>query len=126
MGPRTVLDDSCVTKINHESHFSWQGQSLVMLENESCDVAGDFVIWLRSTDRSCVAKMGLVSPPKRWVRDDDFMLGLSSDHAGFILGLSSNGLSIGGSNSLIFGSNLELKISWQAQYLVMLEGPVHV
>ena len=94
--------------------------------DESYDAAGDFVIWLRNTDRSCVAKMGPVSSPKRRVRDDDFMLGLSSDHAGFILGLSSNGLSIRGGNSPIFGSNLEFKISWQAQYLVMLEGPVHV
>ena len=42
-----------------------------------------------------ISKMGRVRSPKRRVRDDDFMVGLSSD----ILGLSSNRLSIGGSNS---------------------------
>ena len=44
-----------------------------------------------------VSKMGRVRSPKRRVRDDDFMLGLSSD----VLGLSSNRLSIGGSSSRI-------------------------
>ena len=29
----------------------------------------------------CVSKMGRVRSPKRRVRDDDFMFGLSSDHA---------------------------------------------
>ena len=38
-----------------------------------------------------------------------------------ILGWSSNRLYIGGSNSGIFRLNLELRISWQAQYLVRLE-----
>ena len=42
-----------------------------------------------------ISKMGRVRSPKRRVRDDDFMVGFSSD----ILGLSSNRLSIGGSNS---------------------------
>ena len=42
-----------------------------------------------------VSKMGRVRSPKRRVRDDKFMLGLSSD----IVGLSSNRLSIGGSTS---------------------------
>ena len=55
------------------------------------------------------------------VRDDDFMVRLSSDHGRIILGLSSSRLSVGGSSSKIFGSNLEFKISWQAHYLVMLE-----
>ena len=47
---------------------------------------------------------------------------LSSDHARIMVGLSSNRLSIGGSNSGIFRWHLELRISWQAQYLVMLDG----
>ena len=42
-----------------------------------------------------ISKMGRVRSPKRRVRDDNFMLGLSSD----IVGLSSNRLSIGGSTS---------------------------
>ena len=42
-------------------------------------------------------------------------------HARIILGICSNRLSIGGSNSGIFRWHLELRISWQAQYLVMLD-----
>ena len=47
---------------------------------------------------------------------------LCSDHARIMLGISSNRLYIGRSNSEISRSNLELRISWQAQYLVMLDG----
>ena len=47
---------------------------------------------------------------------------LSSDYPRIMLGMSSNRLYIGGSNSKISRSNLELRISWQAQYLVMLDG----
>ena len=53
---------------------------------------------------------------------------LSSDILGYprissdIVGLSSNRLYIGGSNSGILRCNPELRISWQAQYLVRLEG----
>ena len=48
-----------------------------------------------------VSKMGSGRSPKRWVRDDDFIVGsgrISSD----ILGLSSNRLSIDGSTSRSF------------------------
>ena len=54
--------------------------------------------------------MGRLRSPKRRVRDDDF-----------IFGSCSNRLYIGGSNSGIFRWHLELRISWQAQYLVMLD-----
>ena len=48
---------------------------------------------------------------------------LSSDYPRIMLGMSSNRLYIGGSNSEISRSNLESdRISWQAQYLVMLDG----
>ena len=60
------------------------------------DILGD------SRDAKCcilqykiISKIGSGRSPKRRVRDDDFMVGLSSD----ILGLSSNRLSIGGSTS---------------------------
>ena len=33
--PRIVLDASCVTRINHESHVSWQAQYLVKLDGDS-------------------------------------------------------------------------------------------
>ena len=56
---------------------------------------------------------------RKWrVRDDDFIVG----YRRIILGLSSNRLYIGGSNSGILRCNPELRISWQAQYLVRLEG----
>ena len=32
VAPRIVSDVSYVTDINHENHFSWQSQSLVILE----------------------------------------------------------------------------------------------
>ena len=32
VAPRIVSDVSHVTDINHENHFSWQAQSLVILE----------------------------------------------------------------------------------------------
>ena len=32
VAPRIANDVSCVTDINHESHFAWQAQHLVMSE----------------------------------------------------------------------------------------------
>ena len=51
-----------------------------------------------------VSKIGRVRSPKRRVRDDDFIVGSSSDH----LRICSNRLSIGGSNSRSFRWKLEL------------------
>ena len=56
------------------------------------DILGD------SRSAKC-CKMGRVRSPKRRVRDDDFVFGLSSDYRRIILRLSSNRLSIGGSTS---------------------------
>ena len=55
-----------------------------------------------------VSKIGRVRSPKWRVRDDDFILGLCSGYVRIILGMSSNRLSIGGSNSRSFRWNLEL------------------
>ena len=73
------------------------------------DILGD------SRDAKCcilqykiVSKMGRVRSPKRRVRDDDFILGLCSDIVGYRR-ISSNRLSIGGSTSGSFRSNLELQ-----------------
>ena len=65
--------------------------------------------------RKCVSKTGRVRSPKRRVRDDDFILGLSSDYVRivFILAEAIHGVS---------RSNLELRISWQVQYLVRFQG----
>ena len=34
--PRFVNDVSYVTRINHESHLTWQAQYLVRLEGDAC------------------------------------------------------------------------------------------
>ena len=62
-----------------------------------------------------VSKLGRVRSPKRWVRDDDFIVGLSSDYRRivFLLAEALQGVS---------DEILSFKISWQAQYLVRLEG----
>ena len=65
-----------------------------------------------------VSKLGRVRSPKRRVRDDDFILGyrrISSDYGRivFLLAEALQGFS---------AQTLTFKISWQAQYLVRLEG----
>ena len=112
LAPRIVNDVSYVTRINHEIHFAWQAQYLVKLECDfswqaqhlvTFDILGD-----SRSARSCifqykiVSKIGRVRSPKRRVRDDDFMVGSSSDHGRIIFGICSNRLSIGGSNSRSF------------------------
>ena len=79
------------------------------------DILGD------SRDAKCcilqykiVSKMGRVKSPKRWVRDDDFIVGLCSD----IVESSFYWRKLQGFADYI----LSFKISWQAQYLVRLEG----
>ena len=78
----------------------------------------------RSTKRcyspkNCVAEMRRVGSANGWVRDE---VGFCSDNPRIMVGSSSNRPSIGQSNSRLFGSILAVTISWQAQYLVMLEG----
>ena len=94
VAPRIVNDVSYVTLLNHEIHFSWQVQYLVKLECHSSWQAQHFVkFWERAGARNvvffqtkCVCKMRRVRSPKRRVRDDDdFMLGLSSDHARMVV-----------------------------------------
>ena len=36
LAPRIVNNVSYVTRINHDSHFSWQAQYLVRLEGHTC------------------------------------------------------------------------------------------
>ena len=117
VAPRIVNDVSYVTRINHEIHFAWQAQYLVKLECHFSWQAQHFVQFWEIAGApnvvffhtKCVSKMGRVRYPKRRVRDDDFILGLCSDYPRIILGMSSNRLSIGGSNSESFQCNLELE-----------------
>ena len=79
--------------------FWCQAQYLVKLECDfSCQAQHLVTFWEIAGARICcifqykiVSKIGRVRSPKRRVRDDDFMVGLSS-----------NRLSIGGSNSRSF------------------------
>ena len=83
------------------------------------DILGD------SRDAKCcilqykiVSKLGRVRSPKRRVRDDDFIVGsrrISSDYVRIVF-LLAESLQAFSSQILTF------KISWQAQYLVRLEG----
>ena len=122
VAPRIVNDVSYVTRINHEIHFAWQAQYLVKLE---CDFSwqaqhyGDILGDSRSA-KCCifqykiVSEIGRVRSPKRRVRDDDFILGLSSDYPRivFLLAEAIHGVS---------AEVLNLQISWQAQYLLRFE-----
>ena len=56
-----------------DCHFSWQAQHLVTF----WEIAGARNVVFFHT--KCVSKMGRVRSPKRRVRDDDFMVGLSSE-----------------------------------------------
>ena len=84
-------------------HFLWQAQYLVKLEChfsrqvqhflQFWEIAGAPNVVFFHT--KCVSKMGRVRSPKRRVRDDDFIFGLSSDHARivFILAEAIQGFS---------------------------------
>ena len=122
LAPRILNDVSYVTRINHEMHFAWQAQYLVKLECDFSWQAQHLVtFWEIAGARNvvffhtkCVSKMGRVRSPKRRVRDDDFMLGMSSEcrRIVFLLAEAIHGVS---------AEILNLKISWQAQYLLRLE-----
>ena len=106
LAPRIVNDVSCVTRINHEIHFAWQAQYLVKLECDFSWQAQHFVqFWEMAGARNvvffhtkCVSKMGRLRSPKRRVRDDDLIV----DYRRIMFGMSSNRVSIGGSNSRSF------------------------
>ena len=123
LAPRILNDVSYVTRINHEMHFAWQAQYLVKLECDFSWQAQHLVTFWEIAGApnvvffhtKCVSKMGRVRSPKRRVRDDDFMLGLSSDYPRIVFLLAE---AIHGVSAEIWN----LQISWQAQYLVRLEG----
>ena len=72
-----------------------------------------------------VSEIGRVRSPKRRVRDDDFILGSWSDHGRIILGSWSDYPRIvfilAEAIQRVSAAILNLKISWQAQYLLRLE-----
>ena len=72
-----------------------------------------------------VSEIGRVRSPKRRVRDDDFILGSWSDHGRIILGSWSDYPRIvfilAEAIQRVSAAILNLKISWQAQYLLRFE-----
>ena len=68
-----------------------------------------------------VSKIGRVRSPKRRVRDDDFIVGSSSDHLRIILGSVRIVFLLAEAIHGVSAESLNLQISWQAQYLVRLE-----
>ena len=84
-----------------ECKFSWQAQHFVQF----WEIAGARNVVFFHT--KCVSKMGRVRSPKRRVRDNDFIVGLSSEcrRIVFILAEAIHGLSV---------EILNLQISWQA------------
>ena len=101
---------------NH-APFYWRSNPLIFgsnLELRAAEISGVRNVAFFHT--KCVAKMGGVSSPKRQVRDDNFIVGLPSAN-----GHPRIAFLYGRSKSRIFGWNLELRISWRVQYLVMLE-----
>ena len=123
VAPRIVNDASQVRRINHEVHFAWQAQYMVKWECDFSWQAQHFVQFREIAGAwhtvffhtKCVSKMWRVRSPKPRVRDNDFMLGLSSDYPRIVCLLAE---ALQGVSAEI----LSLKISWQAKYLVRLEG----
>ena len=116
LAPRILNDVSYVTRINHEMHFCVAGAAFNLVT--FWEIAGARNVVFFNT--KCVSKMGRVRSPKRRVRDDDFiyvriMFGLSAEcrRIVFLLAEAIHGVS---------AEILNLQISWQAQYLVRLEG----
>ena len=74
---KSRVDFSCQAQylVKLESDFSWQAQHFVQF----WEIAGERNVVFFHT--KCVSKMGRVRSPKQRVRDDDFIFGLSSDHA---------------------------------------------
>ena len=113
VAPRIVKDVSYVRRINDEIHFAWQAQYLVKLECDFSWQAQHFVTFWEIAGARNVVFFHTKSSP----RSDEYglrgggceMTISCSDHARIMVGLSSNRLYIGGSNSESFQCNLELK-----------------
>ena len=96
LAARIVNDVSSVRGFNHWNDFAWQAQYLVKLEWQFSWQAPHFVKFSEIAGArnvvffhtKCVSKMRRERSPKRQVRDDDFNLGLSSDHARIVFTLA--------------------------------------
>ena len=95
--------------------FSCQARYLVKLECDfSCQAQHFVQFWEIAGAREVVSKMGRVRSPKRRVRDDHFMVGLCSECRRVVFLLAE-------AIQRVSNAILNLKILWQAQYLLRLE-----
>ena len=89
LAPGIVNDVSYVTQITDDIDFVWPAQYLVKLECDFSWQAQHFVTFLEIAGARNVVFFNEKSSPrwslKRRVRDDDFVFGLSSDHARIML-----------------------------------------
>ena len=133
LAPRSGNDVSYVTRINDEIHFVWQAQYLVKLECDFSWQAQHFVTFWEIAGARNVAffntksstRLDREGSPKRRVRDDHFILGLSSDcvRIVFLLAEAIQGFPVEILTSEFRGRRstwvkLECDFSWQAQRFV--------
>ena len=111
VAPRIVNDVSDVTDIDHENHFSWQAQHLVIWECHFLwqaqysvkfeEIAGARNVVIFNT--KCVSEARKVTSANGRVRDDEFMVGSCSDHGRIMFGSCSNRPRIGIDASTVLG-----------------------
>ena len=123
--PRIVNSVSCVTRTNHEIHFAWQAQYLVMLNchflwQAQYSVKFGMIAGARNVvffNRKCSWRARKVTSVARRVAADGFLLGSCSDHSRIGPALEMT--------FQLFSRNfckiLESHFAWQAQYLVSLD-----
>ena len=123
------MTSSAVTQINDDIHFAWQAQYLVRLAGDFSWQAQHFVtFWEIAGTRNVVFYNRKSSPSwdESGLRSGGCeMTILWSDVVGcgrIILELSSNRLSIGGSIQGVSAEIWRFQISWQAHYLLRLQG----
>ena len=121
LAPRIGNDVSYVTQISDDIHFAWQAQYLVRLAGDFSWQAQHFVtFWEIAGARN--VDMLYFTIQNRLQDGTSKVPEAAGARWRFYRWISSNRLSIGGSNSGIFRWHVDLIISWQAQYLVRLEG----
>ena len=110
-----MVEKSAV-ELSHKSHFFVAGAifgevgvSLFVAVAAFREILGD-----SQSAKFCIFPYKMRLQGLRTGRVRDFMVGSCLDHARIVFTLAET--------IEIFCSNLELRLSWQAQYLVMLEG----
>ena len=117
LAPRILNDVSNVTRINHEMHFAWQAQYLVKLECDFSWQAQHLVTFWEIAGARNVVFFNTKSSPRSTILSSDYpriILGSWSDYPRIVFILAE-------AIQRVSAAILNLKISWQAQYLLRLE-----